>query len=447
MKKRWLSAILTVLLLISLLVIPVSAEEYSGSCGENATWTFDPETGTLTISGTGVVKSISGSSYDQICGQIVHMVVEEGITEIADGCFPRLYALKSLTLPNSLTVLGKSAFWQCEELKEIHFGNGLKTLGESAFNSCFSLESVVIPHGVTSAGMSVFADCGLLAEISIPTSLKQIPPGFLRFTAISKIFISKEVTTVGQAAFNRCNKLTDVYYDGTQAQWEAIDIVLNGGYNDQLLNATIHFEHSHTFDSGTVTSQATCQQEGVKTYTCTVCGFVKQESYSASHQWDNGTVTPAKCTEKGKTVYTCTVCRDTKEEPISALGHSWDTGTVNADTTVTYKCAKCSQTKTEGTPVIPTEPTVPENTEPEDTVPETTPSVIAPAPEQDTDPTDSETAEPVPQQGEPAPAVPKKTFPWGIVIAVAAGVVAVAAVVTFVVIKKKRVTQGEKEEK
>ena len=437
MKKRIFCIALTAFLMMSLFVFPVSAENASGTCGENATWTFDSDTGTLTISGTGVAVGEPGDSSDSYAKyreKIVNVVVEEGITEIAEPGFPRLYNMQTLTLPDSLVTLGRATFMWCDDLKEIRFGMNLRFLGEAAFDSSFSLEKVVIPPSVEGADMSVFADCWELKQISVPAGLEQIPPGFLRNTAISEIFISKGVTTIGQAAFHYCDNLTDVYYEGTQAQWEAIQVVK---YNDQLLNATVHFEHSHSFDGGTVNRQATCAKKGIKIYTCTVCNFAKQETFSGEHKWDGGKVTKASCTEDGKTLYTCTACKKTKETPITAPGHSWDTGTKNSDTTVTYKCKTCGLNKIEGTPVVPTEPkpaipTAPtETTAPTlpETLPETTPETV---PTASTGEATTQPTEPTPEQrpGENGGA------PW--IVAVIVVVLAAGGVAAAVIWRKKK---------
>ena len=118
--------------------------------------------------------------------------------------------------------------------------------------------------------------------------------------------------------------------------------------------------HTHTWDSGTETTAATCEEDGVQTYTCTVCGQTKTESIPAlSHNWDNGTVTTAAtCEEDGVQTYTCTVCGQTKTESIPALGHDWDNGTVTTAATCeedgvqTYTCTVCGQTKTESIPAL-----------------------------------------------------------------------------------------------
>ena len=54
--------------------------------------------------------------------------------------------------------------------------------------------------------------------------------------------------------------------------------------------------HSHTWNSGNVTTAATCAKAGVRTYTCTVCGQTKTESISATgnHTWNTGKITTAR---------------------------------------------------------------------------------------------------------------------------------------------------------
>lgn len=81
----------------------------------------------------------------------------------------------------------------------------------------------------------------------------------------------------------------------------------------------------HIWGEGVVTKDATCTEDGVKTYTCTVCGGSKTEAIPAlGHTWDEGVVTKEPtCTEAGVMTYTCTVCGETESEDIPALGHTW----------------------------------------------------------------------------------------------------------------------------
>lgn len=79
----------------------------------------------------------------------------------------------------------------------------------------------------------------------------------------------------------------------------------------------------HTWDNGKVTTEATCEHTGVRTYTCSVCGETKEEETpKTDHTYDDGTVTKKPtCIETGIKTYTCTVCGATKTEEIAATGH------------------------------------------------------------------------------------------------------------------------------
>ena len=145
----------------------------------------------------------------------------------------------------------------------------------------------------------------------------------------------------------------------------------------------------HSWNSGAVTKPATCEEEGVKTFTCTQCGHNKTESIPMiAHTMDSGTVTkPATCKEEGVKTFACTACDHTETEPIpmvphsfgnltavdntnhkdscsvcgeiKLLPHSWNGGTVTKPATCeqegvkTFACSQCDHTRTEPIPVIP----------------------------------------------------------------------------------------------
>ena len=108
----------------------------------------------------------------------------------------------------------------------------------------------------------------------------------------------------------------------------------------------------HTEDSGTVTTEPTCGTKGVKTFKCSVCdALLRTEELPATglHTEDSGTVTtPATCTTAGVKTYKCTVCgKVLRTEAVPATGHTEDSGTVTTPVTLTtdgektYKCTVC----------------------------------------------------------------------------------------------------------
>lgn len=80
---------------------------------------------------------------------------------------------------------------------------------------------------------------------------------------------------------------------------------------------------AHDWDEGKVTTEATCKNTGVKTYTCNNCGETKTEVIPMTdHIWDNGKVTTKpSCITPGVKTYTCSACQKEKTEKIPATGH------------------------------------------------------------------------------------------------------------------------------
>ena len=74
-------------------------------------------------------------------------------------------------------------------------------IGDDAVYYCSGLTSITIPDSVTSIGSNTFSFCSGLTSITIPDS----------------------VTSIGEEAFRGCSGLTNVKFNGTMAQWKAID--------------------------------------------------------------------------------------------------------------------------------------------------------------------------------------------------------------------------------
>ena len=97
--------------------------------------------------------------------------------------------IQTVLLPNSITTIGRFAFYGCTGLTSVTIPNSVTSIGNSAFYGCTGLTSVTIPNSVTSIGNSAFSGCSGLTSVSIPNS----------------------VTSIGKYAFNNCSSLISVY--------------------------------------------------------------------------------------------------------------------------------------------------------------------------------------------------------------------------------------------
>ena len=156
--------LLLVLLAGLFLCAAASAEKiYSGSCGPNATWSYDSN-GKLTISGTGEIEGSPWrpDHYDDI----KTVVIKNGITNISESAFRNCFHLQSISIPNSVTRIGETAFECCKLLSSVSFPSSVKSIGTSAFSECESLSSVTISKNLTNFGNAVFNKCSNIKTIS-----------------------------------------------------------------------------------------------------------------------------------------------------------------------------------------------------------------------------------------------------------------------------------------
>jgi len=142
--------------------------------------------------------------------------VKENTKGIAGSAFSECRALTHIYIPESVTSIGNNAFYNCNNLTSIIIPEGLTSIGGGAFYQCSSLENITIPEGIASIDKSTFFGCYNLKSITLPSTIK----------------------TINDYAFSNCDALTDVYYSGTQSQWNNIIIAEN---NECLLNSNIHF--------------------------------------------------------------------------------------------------------------------------------------------------------------------------------------------------------------
>ncbi len=81
--------------------------------------------------------------------------------------------IKSISLPDSITVIGNGAFYCCEGLESVALPNSIISIGDKAFYGCINLDINTLPDSVTNIGYYAFWGCSI-TNIVLPDSITHI---------------------------------------------------------------------------------------------------------------------------------------------------------------------------------------------------------------------------------------------------------------------------------
>ena len=258
--------------------------EECGYCGDNITWTYNPNVHKLWIEGTGKMDDYSSlyqhqAPWDPFCYNIEYIEISEGIENIGNYAFYGCN-FKQVTLPNTLTSIGEYAFFSCNSLMSLEIPDtvteiktwafahctsmtslklpdGLQKIpaelcygcssltditipgtvteiGKEAFCECSGLKSIVIPESVTKLGENlylepsgIFGYCSSLENVTLPSTLGEIQPRMFEYcTSLKSITIPAGVTSVGKHAFRGCSSLLSINVAAGNRYYKSQDGVL-----------------------------------------------------------------------------------------------------------------------------------------------------------------------------------------------------------------------------
>ncbi len=296
--KKALSVLLSILLLAGMFTaVPVvtHAAEPTGSCGANATYSYDAVTKKLTISGTGAMDDfyLSDPGYYGIRDNVLSIEVGDGITYIGLFAFYNLRNATTAAIGSGTTTIARSTFERCTSLKTVSIGENVRTIGKDAFLDCDNLSDVyfsgnesvwnssvaIVGNGNDAllqatlyckygscganvnytfdfeSGKLTLSGSGAMADYEWNTS-----PFYLK-NKITTLVIEEGITEIGKYAFRECKGLSkvflpaslrttgyysflfdyllqDVYYSGTQERWNEEVTVTT--LEDSLSAARLH---------------------------------------------------------------------------------------------------------------------------------------------------------------------------------------------------------------
>ncbi len=226
MKKKFLGLAAAVFIIISCIPIfgSVLAAE-SGECGENATWTFDNNT--LTISGSGTTNNYNNPEtvpWYSFRKDIQSVVIEEGISSIGKYSFYSCSNLSRVKFPESLLAILDGAFVGCTKLTAITFPPKLGAVTANAFIGCSNITKLYVSDltsylkinfkGTASNPMcyahQLYVDNTLITSVDIPDGINKIPDYAFANCALTSVTIPDSVTEIGNYSFSNCSGLTSI---------------------------------------------------------------------------------------------------------------------------------------------------------------------------------------------------------------------------------------------
>ena len=375
------------------------------------------------LTGLSIPKGVTGIGDFGLAGNgLTAVTLPDGLQSLGRGAFDSCASLTNTTLPTAITAVPGKCFADCTKLLNVKYAGTVTAIGDLAFESCKALTAAPIPETVTEIGASAFTGCTALTDVTIPAGVSTIPEDCFRgCTALADIDLPGTVTHVGYNAFTGCTALKDVRCYGAAPTVEpgnseahsfepatvtihynpAMNWTLDAdgkwqGYTVSDKGACLHTDYgttertvpatcgeagrvdticsncgevvstrelpptgAHDWDGGTVTTAPTETTPGVRTFTCNVCGDIREEAIPATgaHDYQFTKNVAPTCTDGGYDLYTCSGCGATERRNLTdAAGHKWDGGTVTTAPTETtpgmrtFTCTVCGQTRTEAIP-------------------------------------------------------------------------------------------------
>ena len=339
-----------------------------------------------------------GSGVFEDCTNLTSVRLPQNLTSIPYRFFFGCSRLKSISLPDSVTQIGEGAFGNCDlqeqvvqeivssdrityidarafegnkNIYTVHIGKNVEYIQTETFNymsypsfdGCTNLTSITVSQDnqtytsingllCSKDGRSLlYVPVGLSGRLDVPAGIETIGREAMHNAlSIKIVHIPKSVKEIGSDAFP--HECTDVYYDGTEEQWNEISI--GEHYNDTNFSSrvTLHFTcEQHSFTNYVSNGDATCTTDGTKTAKCDKCGQT-DTVIDVGSAWGHDYITMEReptCTEEGYAGYFCTRCGDTHIDSVySALGHDYQYGT----------CTRCGDEDPNYKPAAPAAPAV-----------------------------------------------------------------------------------------
>lgn len=184
----------------------ISIYEGTDDSGEEPvayTLTFDQSTGTITDYSGKAARIVVPAQIDGVA-----------VTKIGDYVFGNYYeqaeAIRSVSLPEGLTTIGKAAFFGCRYMEEVNIPSTVTVLGEEAFSNCYAINNSLDLSNVETIGSYAFAWDSGLTSVTLSEKIDKIAEGVFCGCGLTELTVPSSVTEICTAAFSNCEKLEQI---------------------------------------------------------------------------------------------------------------------------------------------------------------------------------------------------------------------------------------------
>lgn len=163
--------------------------------------------GEYSFSGTYSPDHQTNHNLISFCNQIQSVTIPESVTSIGKSAFEHCSKLDSLTIKGVATSIGAYAFASCTSLTSLSLVGSFQTIGEQAFAYC-GMTSLTTDADITSIGEYAFSHCTSLTSLSLTGSVQTI--GYQAFaccTSLTSLSLTGDIQKIGDYAFGYCSSL------------------------------------------------------------------------------------------------------------------------------------------------------------------------------------------------------------------------------------------------
>ncbi len=179
-----------------------------------------PKVKTVAFEENGICTEIGRNAFYKLKA-LTTLTLIDSLEIIGDSAFTYCEGIESVMLPKSICEIGNGAFFNCKALKKVEFPNLTLSspeivIGDRAFYDCDSLINVDFKNNIISFGKEVFYYCSSLESVDLGDNVKIIPPRmFYECKSLKTVNLGKEIEMIGEYAFFYCESLESVEFPST----------------------------------------------------------------------------------------------------------------------------------------------------------------------------------------------------------------------------------------